>query len=283
MSVVGYVGLGMMGSAMCRRLTQAYRGDVFVHDLDRAAVDDAVGHGAVAAGSTAEVAARAETVSVCVPAAEHVEAVLAEIAATGRAGQALLVHSTVHPDTIRSARRLAARWGGLVFDACVAGGAEAAEAGELVVLAGGLADMPAPAAGLLGVYGSKVIDAGPVGSGTALKIAVNVMTYAQFAAAAIAHEGVAATGGRPEALLEAWRHTGMLGGLTERWWGLLGVGPGQATGDFRAMLEAQAGIASKDLGLAAALGEPGPSSVAALDAIRALMPAIYRTVPMKEA
>ena len=41
------------------------------------------------------------------------------------------------------------------------------------------------------------------------------MTYAQFTAAAIAHDGVAITGGDPGALLEAWRHTGMLGALTE--------------------------------------------------------------------
>lgn len=283
MTVFGYVGLGMMGSAMCRRLVASGQGEVLVHDLDPAAVAEATGHGAIAAGSVAGVAAGAEAVSICVPAAEHIEAVLDDLAPAGRAGQVLLIHSTVHPDTVRAARRRAARWGGRVFDACVAGGAQGAEAGELVVFTGGLADLPSPAADLLGVYGSKVIDAGPVGSGAALKIAFNVMTYAQFAAAAIAHESVAASGGQPGALLEAWRHTGMLGVLTERWAGLLDIDCEKVTGDLRAMLETQAGIAVKDLELVAALGDLGSGSAALVEAIRDLMPAVYRTAPMKEA
>ena len=147
----------------------------------------------------------------------------------------------------------------------------------------GLADAPPIVAPLLDVYGSKVIDAGPVGSGAALKIAVNVMTYAQFTAAAIAHDGVAKSGGDPSALLEAWRHTGMLGALTEPWAGLLGIGPEHVTGEFRTMLETQVGIATKDLELAATLGDPAAGATAVVDAIRTLMPAVYRTLPMEEA
>jgi len=135
---------------------------------------------------------------------------------------------------------------------------------------------------LLDRYGSNIIDAGPVGSGAALKIAVNVMTYAQFVAAAIAHDAVATTGGDPNALLDAWRHTGMLGALTEQWAELLQVEPRHVTGTFRTMLENQVGIAAKDLELATALGDPSPGAAAVLDALRALMPAVYRTVPMED-
>ena len=169
-----------------------------------------------------------------------------ELATVGRAGQILLIHSTVHPETIRAAQTRVAAWEGLVFDAAVAGGDEATRRGELAIFAGGLTDAPPiVVAEVLEIYGSKIIDAGPVGSGAALKIAVNVMTYAQFAAAAIAHDAVANTGGDPSALLEAWRHTGMLGALTEQWAGLLGLGPDHITGEFRTMLETQVGIATK--------------------------------------
>ncbi len=109
------------------------------------------------------------------------------------------------------------------------------------------------------------------------------MTYAQFTAAAIAHDGVANTGGDPSALLEAWRHTGMLGALTEQWAGLLAIGPEHVTGEFRTMLETQVGIATKDLELAMTLGDPAAGPVAVVDAIRALMPAVYRTITMEEA
>jgi len=282
MTVHGYIGLGMMGSAMCERLARSGAA-VLAHDLNPAAVDAAVERGATAAGSTEEVAEQADIISTCVPAAAHLDAVIDELATVGRAGQILLIHSTVHPDTIRAAQTRVAAWEGLVFDAAVAGGDEAARQGELAIFAGGLTDAPPIVAEVLDIYGSKVIDAGPIGSGAALKIAVNVMTYAQFTAAAIAHDGVANTGGDPTALLEAWRHTGMLGALTEQWAGLLGIGPEHVTGEFRTMLETQVGIATKDLELAMTLGDPAAGPVAVVDAIRALMPAVYRTITMEEA
>ena len=238
MTVHGYIGLGMMGSAMCERLARSGAA-VLAHDLNPAAVDAAVERGATAAGSTEEVAEQADIISTCVPAAAHLDAVIDELATVGRAGQILLIHSTVHPETIRAAQTRVAAWEGLVFDAAVAGGDEAARRGELAIFAGGLTDAPPIVVEVLKIYGSKVIDAGPIGSGAALKIAVNVMTYAQFTAAAIAHDGVANTGGDPTALLEAWRHTGMLGALTEQWAGLLAIGPEHVTGEFRTMLETQ--------------------------------------------
>ena len=61
MTAIGFVGLGMMGSAMCRRLTET-GATVLVHDLDRARVDAATEHGAVAAGSTTAIA---ENTDIC--------------------------------------------------------------------------------------------------------------------------------------------------------------------------------------------------------------------------
>ena len=49
------------------------------------------------------------------------------------------------------------------------------------------------------------------------------------------------------------------------------------------MLETQVGIATKDLELAMTLGDPAAGAVAVVDAIRALMPAVYRTIAMEEA
>ena len=283
MTTYGYVGLGMMGSAMCGHLAGADLGEVMIHDLVDRRVARVVELGAIAAGSNQAVAEAADIVSTCVPAAHHIEAVVDDLELVAKPGQVLLIHSTVHPDTIRGAQARVAAWGGQVFDACVAGGNEAARAGELAIFAGGLADAPDTVRELLDVYGSKVIGAGPVGTGAALKIGVNVMTYAQFAAAAIAHDGVAASGGNPQALLEAWRHTGMLGALTENFAGVLGLTPADLTGGFREMIETQVGIGEKDLALAAELGDPPEAVVGVVEAIQRLMPAVYRTVTMEEA
>lgn len=277
MSRYGYIGLGMMGSAMAENLIGT-GAEVTVYDVDPAAVDAAVALGASAAASPAEVAAVSDAVSVCVPAAEHLDQVLDEpggLADGAGGGPAILVHSTVHPDTIRAARRRAASWGAPLFDACVAGGAASARTGDQILLVGGLGDMPGPARALLDLYAGQVIDAGPVGAGAALKIAINVMTYAQFAAAATAHDLMAAQGGDPALLADAWRAMGQLGSLTEQYQALVGLRPEQITGSFRESLKALAGIGRKDLALALELGPTRPGGTGVLEALHDAMDAVY--------
>lgn len=299
MSRYGYIGLGMMGSAMVENLIGT-GAEVTVCDVDPAAVDAAVALGAAAAASPAEVAAASDAVSICVPAAEHLDQVLdgpgglaagvgeglgglavgsregpGGLAAGVGGGPTILVHSTVHPDTIRAARRRAAARGISLFDACVAGGAASARTGDLILLAGGLGEMPGPARALLDVYAAHVIDAGPVGAGAALKIAVNVMTYAQFAAAATAHDLMSAQGADPALLTEAWRAMGQLGSLTEQYQALVGLRAEQITGDFRESLQALAGIGRKDLALALELGPTRPGAAAVLEALHGAMDAVY--------
>ena len=278
MTRYGYIGLGMMGSAMAENLIRHGGGSVTVHDVDPAAVEAAVSLGAEAGANAAEVARASDVVSICVPAAAHIEAVLSGpggLVEGAHDGLCVLIHSTVHPGTVLAARDAAAEWGVSVFDACVAGGSDNATAGSLTLLAGGLAEMPEAVRELLDVYGELVIDAGPVGSGAALKIAVNVMTYAQFTAAATAHDMVTSTGGEPGALLEAWRFMGQFGALTEQYCALLEIPAEHIQGELRTMLETQAQIATKDLSLALELGRTRPGAAAVLEAVRAAMPAVY--------
>ena len=285
MTRFGYIGLGMMGSAMAENLIRRGRGPVTVHDIDASAVEAAVAQGAAAATDAADVARASDVVSLCVPAAAHIEAVMSGpggLAAGAHDGLSILIHSTVHPDTVLAARDQAADWGVSVFDACVAGGADKARAGSQTVLAGGLADMPTPALELLDIYADTIIDAGPVGAGAALKIAVNVMTYAQFAAAAAAHDMMASTDCEPAALLEAWRSMGQLGTLTEQYCALLEIPSEHIRGDLLTMLATQARLAHKDLSLALELGRTRPGAAAVLEAVRAAMPAVYNVADIHE-
>lgn len=278
MSAVGYIGLGQMGAAMATRLLDV-RGELVAFDLAPEPLAAVAERGARLAGSPADVARHCEVVSICVPAAQHVDAVLFGDEGIVSAGRpcTVLVHSTVHPHTITGARDRAVDQGVSVFDACVAGGGAAAATGDLVIFSGGWAELPGEARDLLQVYGSKVIDAGRVGAGAALKIAVNVMTYAQQAAAAAAFSLVEVDGGDPAALVEAWRHTGQLGRLTEQFLPMLSIDPADVTGDFRRYIEGTVGIARKDLDLALELGEQtvgGPSALIA--AVRDALPEVFR-------
>lgn len=274
----GYIGLGDMGSSMAGHLLSTGAA-VTVFDLDTAAVERAVGQGAVAAASSAEVARASDVVSICVPAAKHLEAVMngpGGIAEGAHDGLSVLIHSTVHPDTMTWARDTAAPWGVPVFDTCVAGGGSAAALGELAIFAGGTDEMAPAVRELLDIYGTKVIAAGPVGSGAALKIGVNVMTYAQQAAAAAAFELVEGAGADTDALVDAWRHTGQLGRLTEQFLPMLGISPSDVTGDLRGYLQSTVAIGQKDLELARELCEIDPRGVAGvIDAVHDAMPTVF--------
>ena len=273
---VGYVGLGQMGSAMVGRLLDAAV-PVIVFDLDSAAVEAMVDAGATAASSGAEVAATADVVSICVPDAHHVELVVEDLAG-GAAGRddplSILVHSTIPPDAVASARDLAAGWGGDLHDVCVAGGSVAARAGELVLFVGGRDDLSRAAGVLLGWYGSHVIAAGPVGAGAAMKLAFNVMTYAQFAASAVALGMAGGAEVDADALVGAWRHVGQLGVLTEQFLPILDLPSGYLVGESRDRMQATADIARKDLRLAADLCADGDLR-GMVEALEQAMPEVF--------
>ena len=267
---VGYIGLGQMGSAMVTRLLDTGV-RVGVCDLDPAPVARATDRGAEAFATPAALAAAFDVLSICVPAAHQVEAVLTGpdgIASASRSDQVILVHSTIAPADIRRFHDLAAAWGVWLADACVAGGADAAAAGELVVLAGAPDHLSEAARTLLDTYASLVVDAGPVGSGAALKLAENVMTYAQFAAASAAYEIARAAGADTAALVATWEHTGQLGRLTQQFLPLLDIPPEHITGGFRDSLEGTVDIATKDLSLALEASADSTSGRAAV--LRAL-------------
>lgn len=272
--LVSYIGLGSMGGAMVSRLLD--RGhEVHVFDLEDGLVDDMVGRGAIAAGDAAAAARAADVISVCVPAASHVEAVLDSMAGALGPRHTVLVHSTIGPDEARALAAKAAASEVSLHDAGIAGGATSAASGDVVLLVGGRDEMSEDAWRLCGDYANTVIDAGPIGAGSAFKLAMNVMTYAQFVATHVGHHVVAEAGGDPAALFRAWKAIGMFGSLAERF----SVMCGMSAGDLESMqpfLKAQAENAAKDLRLAGRLPGVDDPSADVIGAISTAMTTVYR-------
>jgi len=277
---VAYIGLGSMGGAMATRLVTQGR-DLVVHDLSPDVVDRLVAKGAVAANDARAAAADADVVSICVPAASHVDSVLDAMGDALRPGLTVLVHSTIGPSEVRVLAEKAAAAGAVLRDACIAGGGSAAARGEVVMFVGGLADLSDEVRSLLDDYARAVLDGGRVGGGAALKVAVNVMTYAQFAAASIGYDGVTKEGVDPAVLIEAWRQMGMFGVTVEQFTMILGL-PGEHLGGLLEMLRVQADNAFKDLNLAAETAEVGPVEQAWVEALRDAIPTFYRYEEAKE-
>jgi 3-hydroxyisobutyrate dehydrogenase len=174
---VGFVGLGRMGAAMVGRLVAAGVAitGYDVSDAARAALSDVPGLRLV--DRIAEVAAGNEVVVLMVPDSDAVEAALeAGLLAALASGTVLVDMGSSEPArTLAVAERLRAV-GCRFVDAPVSGGVAGARKGTLTVMVGGDEDTVAFVRPVLDVVGGRLVPAGGVGSGHAVKALNNLMS-----------------------------------------------------------------------------------------------------------
>ena len=276
---IGYIGLGNMGKPMAANLVpKGFEARVF--DLDPAPVAELAAAGATPATSCREVGAHAEVLSVCVPADAHVEAaLLGEEGALGAMaeGSVVAIHSTVQPRTIERIGDAARERGVSVIDACVTGGAESAEKGELTLLVGGAPESLEKARAVLEAYGTTVLHAGPLGAGARLKLAVNLLTYVNWAAAAESFRLAKASGLDPEIFLEAVRSNGQLSAMQQRFIVSQKLPDEAVASDaFQSFVRLQMHTAEKDLAHALELGRNCGVALPAAGVVAQDMARIYR-------
>ncbi|WGX95898.1 NAD(P)-dependent oxidoreductase [Nocardioides sp. L-11A] len=194
---VGFVGLGNIGKPMALRLAAAEGIDLQVYDVAPEPVAELVVAGARAVGSVAEL--DADVVCVMVRDDDQVRAVAAELPDE----TVLVIHSTVAPAT---PAELAAT-GRRVLDAPVSGGPMGAAEGSLAIMVGGTEDAFTAARPALEAMGSTVVHAGPVGAGTRMKLARNLIHFVAFTAVTEAQRLAEAAGLDLIALGDVVRHT----------------------------------------------------------------------------
>ena len=185
---VGFIGLGNMGRPMCLRLLQdGLR--VVAHDIDPAAIEEVVAHGALAAGSARRCAGQADVLLTSLPAPRHVEAVMAgEDGALGalRPGAVWVDLTTGNPEAVRELAA-AAPAGVAVVDCPVTGAVDGARRGKLTLFAGGDGETIERVRPVLSPLGT-ILECGPLGSGSVVKLVTNQLW---FVAAAALGEGFA--------------------------------------------------------------------------------------------
>ncbi|MBO0755352.1 MAG: NAD(P)-dependent oxidoreductase [Bradyrhizobiaceae bacterium] len=170
---IGFIGIGIMGEAMTRRLLdQGYR--VTAWNRGSARLGLVTSHGAVGAPSPAEVTSHSDVVLMCVLNTDAVEScVFGEngIARTAKRGQLLIDFSTADPYRTRDmALRLRDQNGMTWVDAPVSGGPDAARNGTLTVMAGGESDDIEAIRPLMADVAGNFTHMGPVGAGQTTKI-----------------------------------------------------------------------------------------------------------------
>ena len=180
-TVLGFVGLGVMGEPMCKNLAAKSGARVVAFDARPAPLDALAAHGVERAASVADVAARAEIVFVCLPGEPEVRAVClgaGGLIAHLDAGRTLVDMSTV-PVALARELDAAARTRGVTFaDAPVARTAQAAVDGTLSIMVGAEPALFERLHPYLACMGSEITHCGPVGAGAAVKL-MNNMVVAQ--------------------------------------------------------------------------------------------------------
>jgi 3-hydroxyisobutyrate dehydrogenase-like beta-hydroxyacid dehydrogenase len=186
---VGFVGLGRQGGPMADMIGRA--GFPLTVWARRPGVTDPfVAAGAVRADDLVDLGRRSDLVGVCVVNDDDVNDVASALLPGLRPGAVVVVHSTVHPQTVRRLAAAAADHRIDVLDAPVMGGGAAALRRRLAVAVGGdpaLLDRCRP---VLEAFGDPVVHVGPAGAGQQAKLLYNLL----FVVNAGLHDRIASLG-----------------------------------------------------------------------------------------
>jgi 3-hydroxyisobutyrate dehydrogenase-like beta-hydroxyacid dehydrogenase len=180
MTRVGIVGTGRMGSAIARAIRSAGF-DLMVWNRTRAPCDALAAElGCRSVDTPAEVAAACDVIISMLADTEAVDAVYGApdgVVAGVRPGSVLVDSSTVPPAVIRRHEGAIRDRRAGVLDAPVSGSVSLAESGKLTLMVGGELGDFERARPVLEAYGNRLFHLGPLGTGAAMKLAVNTVIF----------------------------------------------------------------------------------------------------------
>jgi 3-hydroxyisobutyrate dehydrogenase-like beta-hydroxyacid dehydrogenase len=239
---IAWIGTGIMGAPMARRLLQAgHRLRVYNRSAEKARA--LASDGAIVAADAAEAARDADAVFIMVSDTPDVESVAAKIEPALARGQLVIDMSTIAPDAERKiASRLAER-GADYLDAPVSGGEAGAIEGTLAIMVGGDEAAFNRARPLFELLGKRITHMGPVGAGQTTKLANQIAVAVTLEAAAEALLFARQGGLDPAKVIEA------IGAGAAGSWQLNNLGPKIVAGDYRPGFFVQ--LMRKDLRLVA--------------------------------
>jgi 3-hydroxyisobutyrate dehydrogenase len=209
---VGYIGLGNIGKPSAMRLI----GDTFnahVYDVHAPAMEPLVAAGAIGCSSIAELARACSHIGICVRDDSQVEALLhgeQGIFAHAARGTLIAVHSTVTQAGLMRWAQEASSLGLSLIDAPITGGADRAANGTLCYMVGGTEEELAAASPVFATSAEKIVHAGGLGTGIALKLCNNFIQYAEFVAMAEAVRLAESCGLKAEVLREVGISNGVV-------------------------------------------------------------------------
>jgi 3-hydroxyisobutyrate dehydrogenase-like beta-hydroxyacid dehydrogenase len=184
--MLGFIGLGYMGSRMAARLMKAgYQ--VGVYNRTSGKARDLAELGARVYDSPGDVARDAGVVLTMLADDVAVEQVMLGpdgTVAAAQSGATMIDLSSVHPETSRRIANAAKLRDVAMLDAAVSGSTPQAESGSLVMFVGGERSVYERCRPILDVLSSHVFHLGPSGAGATMKLVVNGLLGAGMQAVA---------------------------------------------------------------------------------------------------
>lgn len=182
--VLGFIGLGVMGSGMCANAVRKHAAPLHAFDMNPDALAAQVAGGAVQAASVEELAGKADVIFLSLPGGKQVTAVCEAIASAARPGTVVIDLSTTSVAEARAVAASLARKDIAFADAPVARTRQAAIDGTLSIMVGAPDALFARIEPLLRYMGSDVTHCGDVGCGQVVKLINNTLLFEQVAALA---------------------------------------------------------------------------------------------------
>jgi 3-hydroxyisobutyrate dehydrogenase len=166
---VGFIGLGVMGSRMTKRLIDADF-DVVVYNRTKEKMAPFVELGAKAADTIEELAKQSGIVCTCLSMPDDVVQVYEIVFEHAKPGTICVDFTTVGMDTSQNMAKQAEEKGIIFLDAPISGGPEGAEAGTLTIMVGGNKQAFEKVLPMFQVLGENIQHLGASGMGSVAKL-----------------------------------------------------------------------------------------------------------------
>lgn len=242
---VGFIGLGSMGYGQAMLLANSEH-ELTVYDVADKAMEPFAGK-ATLAKTLADVAIGNEVVGVCVRDDAQVNECAAALIPAMSKDSVLLVHSTVQPATIKTLAEQAAARGVHLLDVPVTRTVIEQDAPFVYSMIGGDESIANRVLPVLEVFSTDTIYVGPLGSGAAMKISNNLVSWSQIMIGLEAFRVAEAAGVPTEKLLTVMQKNGC---LTPPMKGFIEFTQQDLDEEKAAFIASQFGIGDKDLSLA---------------------------------
>ena len=177
---IGFIGLGVMGSPMCKNLVKNKQWHIIVHDLDNSKEKELEKNGASIAKNLSELFNLADMIITCLPGGDFVKDIYLgkeKIVSELKPNKFIIDMSTSQPDLMIELNKLITKKGSFFADAPIARTRQAARDGTLAIMVGSKREVYERIFPILEFMGNNIMHCGDVGTGQITKILNNMILF----------------------------------------------------------------------------------------------------------